>query len=118
MADTQPSSSTASPETFFFGFEPQRFEQAQRELISVCEEAGRAWGSRLQSEVNLWSDTMARLTATRSLPEFLDTYAKCMTRRMEMAMDDSRKLFEECSEMTQKVVKAFGASNKLGSLSS
>jgi hypothetical protein len=117
MTDTQPSPSSR-PEATFFGFEPQRLEQAQKELLAVCEEAGRAWGGRLQSEVNLWSETMAKLSVTRSLPEFWDTYAKCMTRRMEMAMEDTKKLVEECNEATQKVVKAFGVNNRLGSLGS
>jgi hypothetical protein len=117
-SDTQPSPKTPPHESPFFGFEPQRLEQTQKELLSLCEQAGRSWGDRLQSEVSLWSETMAKLSATRSLPEFLDTYAKCMTRRMEMAMEDSKRLVEECSEATQKVAKAFGVNNKLGSWSS
>ena len=44
---------------------------AQHEMLKACQKAGRAWADRLKSELELWYDLAAKLTASRSLPEGL-----------------------------------------------
>ena len=44
--------------------------------------------------------------ATRSIPEALETYQKCVAQRMQMAAEDGRQLFEQCQNITQKITRA------------
>jgi hypothetical protein len=46
----------------------------QKELLDAYEQASRAWLARVKSEVDLWTELTANLTATRFLPEALGTY--------------------------------------------
>ena len=78
----------------------------QKEFLSVYEQAGRAWVARAQSEAALWSDLVTKLSATHSAPEVLDAYSKCLSRRMEMAMEDSRRMIEEYQVAVGKIATA------------
>ena len=80
----------------------------QKELLTSYEEASRAWLARVQSEVALWSDLASKLTATRTVPEALETYTQCVSQRMKMAADDGRKLADEAQKITQKITKSLG----------
>jgi hypothetical protein len=68
----------------------------QKEVLGAYEEANRAWLTRVQSEVTLWSGLAAKLTATRSVPEAVAAYQECVTQRMKMAAEDGQRLAEEC----------------------
>jgi hypothetical protein len=46
----------------------------QKELLDAYEQASRAWLARVKSEVDLWTELTANLTATRFLPEALGTF--------------------------------------------
>ncbi|MGE5163414.1 MAG: phasin family protein, partial [Sphingobacteriales bacterium] len=95
----------------FLNWGQERTEAAmglQKELLASYEEASRAWLARVQSEVALWSDLASRLSATRSVPEALETYSKCVSERMKMAADDGRKLADEAQKITQKITKSLG----------
>ena len=81
----------------------------QKELLAAYEEAGRAWLARVQSEVALWSDLASKLTATRTIPEAIETYTQCVSQRMKMAADDGRLLADEAQKITQKITKSLGA---------
>jgi hypothetical protein len=59
--------------------------------------------TRVKSEVDLWSELAAKLTATHSVPEILQTYQKCVAQRMQMAAEDGRQLYEECQKITKKI---------------
>jgi hypothetical protein len=78
----------------------------QKELLDAYEQASRVWLARVQSEVDLWSNLANRLTATRSAPEALEAYQECVAKRMQMAADDGRRLFEECQNVTQKITRS------------
>ena len=78
----------------------------QKELLEAYEQASRVWLARVQSEVDLWSSLANRLTATRSAPEALEAYQECVAKRMQMAADDGRRLFEECQNVTQKITQS------------
>jgi Phasin protein len=73
----------------------------QKELLDAYEQASRAWLARERSEVDLWTELAAKLTATRSLPEALGTYQECVTQRMQMAAEDGRRMSEECQKLLQ-----------------
>jgi hypothetical protein len=95
----------------FLNWGQERTEAAmglQKELLASYEEASRAWLARVQSEVALWSDLASKLSATRSVPEALETYSKCVSERMKMAADDGRKLADEAHKITQKITKSLG----------
>jgi hypothetical protein len=77
----------------------------QKELLDAYEQASRAWLARVRSEVDLWTELAAKLTATRSLPEAVGTYQECMTQRMQMAADDGRRMSEECQKFMQKFTR-------------
>jgi hypothetical protein len=75
----------------------------QKELLETYEQASRTWLDRDKSEVGLWSRLGAKLTATRSVPEAMEAYQKCVTERMQMAVEDGKRLFDECQNITQKI---------------
>lgn len=103
-------STPISPASFFnWGQEKTGAALAlQKELLETYDQACRAWLSRVQSEVSLWSDLATKLTATRTVPEAFETYSKCVSERMKMASDDGRRLADEAQQITQKITKSFG----------
>ena len=80
----------------------------QKELLESYDQASRAWLTRVQSEVSLWSDLATKLAATHTAPEALETYSKCISERMKMAADDGRRLADEAQQITQKITKSLG----------
>ena len=106
MAGKNGSDAGQSWPTPFFGFGPGQTEAAtalQKELLETYEKMSHAWLARVQSEVAMWSELATKLTATRSVPEALETYSKCVSKRMQMAAEDGRRLFEEGQQITQKI---------------
>lgn len=81
---------------------------AYKDLRSAYDDAGRTWLTRVQSEVALWSDLAAKLATTRTLPEALEAYGKCVSQRMKMAADDGRLLGDEAQQIAQKLTKVLG----------
>ena len=95
----------------FLNWGQERTEAAmalQKDLLASYEEASRAWLARVQSEVALWSDLASKLTETRTVPDALETYSKCVSQRMKMAADDGRLLADEAQKITQKITKSLG----------
>ena len=78
----------------------------QKAVLESCERASRVWIDRVQSEISLWSDLANKLSGTKSVPEALDAYTKCVSQRMQMAADDGRKLVQEAQQMTQKFTQS------------
>jgi hypothetical protein len=78
----------------------------QKDLLEIYEEASRAWLARTKSELDLWSGLGAKLATTRSVPETIDAYQKCLTRRMQMAAQDGQQSFERCKKIAQKLTGA------------
>ncbi len=112
MAPKDTAASTAKTESSpFLNWGQERTEAAlalQKEILTSYEQASRAWLARVQSEVTLWSDLASKLTATRTVPEALETYTKCVSQRMKMAADDGRLLADEAQQITQKIMKSLG----------
>jgi hypothetical protein len=78
--------------TPFFGFGP-----LQKELLEAYMQV-----TRMQSEVALWPELATKLTATRSVPEALETCSKYVSKRMQMAAEDGQRLFYEGQQIAQK----------------
>lgn len=78
----------------------------QKELMSAYEEASRAWIARVKAEVEMWSELAAKLSAARSIPEGMETYAHCVSERMQMAVDDGRRLFVEAQKIIGTVTRS------------
>jgi len=114
MAPKDPTVSTAASKTdapAFLNWGQERTEAAlalQKDLLAAYDEASRTWLARLQSEVALWSDLATKLGATRTVPEALEAYAKCVSQRMKMAADDGRLLADEAQQIAQKITKSLG----------
>jgi len=103
----QGGSTKAKSGTTAFGQErSEAMVNMQKELLDVYEQASRAWLARVKSEVDLWSDLATKLSATRSMPEALESYQKFVTQRMQMAAQDGRQLVEDCQKITQKMTRS------------
>lgn len=113
MASKDATASAAPPSTspFFFNWDRERGEAAlnlQKTIMESYEHASRMWLERLQSEIAMWSDMAGKLSATKTLPEALETYSKCVSQRMQMAADDGRRIFDEAQNVTQRVARSLG----------
>jgi hypothetical protein len=77
----------------------------QKKLLGVYEELGRAWLARVKSETELWSELVNSIQEARSVPDALAAYQEGVARRLQMAVDDGRRLAEDnqrlMSVMTQ-----------------
>lgn len=81
----------------------------QKELLASFEQSSRDWLARVQSEVALWSELATKISASRSVPEALESYTKCVSERMKMAAEDGRRLADEAQKITQKITKSLGS---------
>jgi hypothetical protein len=84
----------------------EAFVALQKELMEAYEEAGRAWSERVRTEMELWSDLGRKLSTTRSVPEAVEIYKQSLTRRMQMATEDSQKFAADCQKLAQKVTRS------------
>jgi hypothetical protein len=110
MAHKETAGSAALKATPFL-FNPERTDAAmalQKAVLESYEHASRVWLERVQSEVSLWSDLANKLSGTKSVPEALEAYTKCVSQRMQMAADDGRRMVDEAQQMTQKITQSLG----------
>ena len=80
----------------------------QKQLLDGYEEASRAWIARVKSEVELWSELAAKLSASSSIPEGMEAYRECVSHRMQMAAEDGKRLFDEGQKIIGTLTKSFG----------
>jgi Phasin protein len=79
----------------------------QKELLEEYEKASRAWLSRVKSEIALWSDLATNVTASHSVPEGLDACREFASQRMQMAVEDGQRLFDEGQKTMVAITKSF-----------
>jgi hypothetical protein len=114
MAAKDPTVSTLGSKidaSAFLNWGQERTEAAlalQKDVLAAYDEASRVWLARLQSEVALWSDLATKLGTTRTVPEALEAYTKCVSQRMKMAADDGRLLADEAQQIARKIKKSLG----------
>lgn len=104
------SSASGSGSTPFFELGREQTEamtDLQKELLEAYEQTSRAWLERVKSEVDLWSELARKLAATRSAPEAMEAYQKCVAQRMQMAAEDGRQLSEDCQKVMNKITRSF-----------
>jgi len=103
-------SDAALASTQFLQFGKDRTDamlNAQKDLLEAYQEAGRSWLARMESEMELWKELAAKLTASRSLPEGLKAYSDSMSQRMQMAAEDGRHLFEDAQKLISAITGSF-----------
>jgi hypothetical protein len=83
----------------------------QKRFLGACEEMGRAWLARVKSETELWSDLANEIQEARSIPDALSAYQQGMARRLQMAVDDGRRLAEDSQHLVSVMT---GAGEKTG----
>ena len=91
----------------------QRATAMQKEFLETCQEASRFWLSRMQSEMALWADFGSKLAKTRSVPEAFEAYGKFVSQQMKMTAEDTQHLFNDCQQVTQKIVGSLSRWPKL-----
>ena len=107
--ETKDSPSTgAIPSTNWGPEQSQAALALQKEFLASCEEASRAWLTRMQSQFTLWSGLVAKMTATKSVPEALEAYTKCVSESIKMATEDGQRLAEETQKVAQQFTKSLG----------
>ena len=87
----------------------------QQDVLDAFEQTSRAWLARVQAEVELWSQLATKLSATHSVPEALGAYQESVTRRMQMAADDGKRLSSDCQEFMSKITRSLSRSWPSGS---
>ena len=85
---------------------PNAATNLQGELSETYEQASRSWLSRVNSEIALWSELATKLSTPRSIPEVLEVYQRCAAQRMQLAVEDGQRLFDECQRITQRITQA------------
>ena len=83
----------------------------QKRFLGACEEMGRAWLARVKSETELWSDLANEIQGARSIPDALSAYQHGMARRLQMAVDDGRRLAEDSQNLVSVIT---GVGEKTG----
>lgn len=78
----------------------------QKQVLAVCEHAGKGWAERLQSEIQLCSDAWAQLAGVRSGQDLLNVYSDCLSRRMRLAAEDAQRLCQDYLHVTEALTKA------------
>ena len=89
--------------------------QIQKDMLEAYEEASRAWLARVKSEVELWSQLAAKVTATRSIPEALAAYQESVAQRMQMAAEDGKRMSDDCREIMAKITSSLSKGWPTGS---
>ena len=67
----------------------------QKDMFDALQEINQAWLARARSEANLNSELLAKLTAARTVPETADAYQQLMGKRMELLVEDSRRMISD-----------------------
>jgi hypothetical protein len=99
-------SKAAPPSLFALGREPtDAMLNAQRAVLETYEQIGRAWLSRLQSEMELWTGLAAKLATTRSVPEAIGACQECVSQRIQMIAEDGQRLSQNSRELMDKIAR-------------
>ena len=91
----------------------QQAAAMQKEFLETYQEASRFWLDRMQSEMAIWADLGSRLAKTRTVPEAFEVCGKCVSQQMQMTAEDTQHLFNDCQQVTQKIVGSLSRWPKL-----
>jgi hypothetical protein len=79
----------------------------QTELFDGFQEISQHWVARAKSETELASEMVAKLTSARSVPETMTAYQEWASRRMQLAMEDSQRLFADSLKLAATGARLF-----------
>lgn len=68
---------------------------ARSELLTICERLAEVWSERAQSELKLWKNFELELGETSNVEQALQAYSENAARRMQMALENAQRIFEE-----------------------
>lgn len=116
-AASDPMASTTGPMAFAaFGKEQSEAMVAmQKEVLAAYQEASRVWVERVKSEIELWSELAAKLSASRSVPDGLEAYRDSIAQRVQMATEDGRRLFEDGQKIIAAITRSLEGWPKVSS---
>jgi Phasin protein len=77
----------------------------QKELLDEYQQASQAWLARVKSELDFWSALSARMTSIHSVSEGVAAYSDGISQRMQMAVEDGRRIFDEGQKLTSVVTR-------------
>lgn len=95
----------------FFDLGSERSEallSAQKILFEGYEESMRAWLERVQTEASLWSELPVKMAGSGSITEALEAYNDCVSRQIQMSVEDGQQLLDDCRRIARKVVDSLG----------
>jgi len=107
QTDASGSAAKQSPDFLKFGEAQTEATLAlQKELADTYEQIGRAWLARVKSEADLWSDLATKMSSIRSAPDALGAYQQCVAQRMQLVVDDGRRLLEDSQKIMSTITRA------------
>jgi len=74
----------------------------QRDLLE-------AWVARAHKEMELWSQLAANFAASRSIPETVGAYQECTAQRMQMALDDGLRFYQDYQGLAARLTRALSS---------
>jgi Phasin protein len=82
------------------GFE--KLIEGQTELLENFERLHRNWIDRMQSEATFASEFTTKLLTARTVPEGAAVWQEWASRRMEIAAEDTRRLFADSQKFAEE----------------
>jgi hypothetical protein len=73
----------------------------QAQQLEKLREISRNWFDRMQSEAALAAELATKLTAVRSVPEVATAYQEWVTRHMEIAAEDAKRIFADAQKLAE-----------------
>lgn len=83
---------------------------AQRQQLDRLREMSQSWFDRLQSEAALASELAAKLTAVHSVPELATAYQEWAIKHVEMAAQDTKRIFSDAQKLAESGTQFFSKS--------
>jgi hypothetical protein len=81
----------------------------QRDLLEAYAQSGRACVARAHKEMELWSHLAANVAASRSIPEAVGAYQECAAQRMQMALDDGLRFYQDYQGLVARFTRALSS---------
>jgi hypothetical protein len=107
MEETQcqrPKSQMNANPTQVFGVGKEGMEAMlglHQQVLHACENAGRYWFNRVNSDSELWTHIMTKMATAKSAPEAMGIYQEWMAQQLHRLADDGQRMSEEVQKITQ-----------------
>lgn len=79
----------------------------QGELLDQVQSMNQAWFVRAQSELDLFSETATKFASARSFPEAAAVGREWLSKRLGLAIEDSRRTAANCQKLAQTSARLF-----------